>query len=111
MLPDGGNLAPAAEMAAQLRPVLAWKTRILGIREISAGDTVGYGATWTAKSPRRIALLPVGYADGYSRRMSRANVTESDTNTGGDVLVRSLGVVSLNPLRNVVSETLKTEAH
>ena len=78
----------AAEMAAQLRPVLAWKTRILGIREISAGDTVGYGATWTAKSPRRIALLPVGYADGYSRRMSRANVTESDTNTGGDVLLR-----------------------
>jgi alanine racemase len=78
----------AAEMAAKLRPVLSWKTRVIGIREISAGDAVGYGATWTAKSQRRIALLPVGYADGFSRRMSGGNVTESDTNSGGSVLLR-----------------------
>lgn len=77
---------PAA-MAAELRPVLAWKTRIIGLRDGNAGDTVGYGATWRLDARRRIALLPVGYADGYSRRHSGMNVTGTVAN-GGDVLVR-----------------------
>jgi alanine racemase len=51
----------------RLKPVLTWKTRVIGVREIGAGDSVGYGGTFTAKSLMRLALLPVGYADGWRR--------------------------------------------
>jgi alanine racemase len=66
------------EGAAQLRPVLAWKTRVVSVREIPAGATVGYDATFTAQRPSKIALLPVGYADGVNRLLSNQ----------GSVLVR-----------------------
>jgi alanine racemase len=56
--------------ALRLRPVLTWKTRIIGVREVAAGTTVGYGATFVAPSPLRLALLPVGYADGFRREAS-----------------------------------------
>ncbi len=58
----------AAAIAHELEPVLEWKTRVIALRDVPAGTTVGYGATWVADSARKIALLPVGYADGYSRR-------------------------------------------
>jgi alanine racemase len=40
---------------------------VIGLREIEAGATVGYGATFTSSAPMRLALLPVGYADGFRR--------------------------------------------
>jgi alanine racemase len=58
---DGGALGWG------LRPALTWKTRVIGVRTIEAGSTVGYGATFVAKSLMRLALLPVGYADGFRR--------------------------------------------
>jgi alanine racemase len=63
---------PAPEMAreVELKPVLAWHTRILQIKELPAGASVGYGRTFTAKRNSRIAALPVGYADGYHRLLS-----------------------------------------
>jgi len=58
-----------------LRPALSLKARIIQIRHIPPGQTLSYGGTFTAKRPSRIALLPLGYADGYSRRLSnRAHV-------------------------------------
>lgn len=53
-----------------LVPVLQWKTRILCVKEVHRGDTVGYGRTYTATRKEKIALLPVGYADGYPRSLS-----------------------------------------
>jgi alanine racemase len=53
-----------------LQPVMAWKTRILGLRNVPAGATVGYNATFTAPAPMRLALIPVGYADGLRRELS-----------------------------------------
>ena len=53
-----------------MRPVLSWYTHIASIREIPAGESVGYGRTHRAKRPERIAVLPVGYADGYPRSLS-----------------------------------------
>jgi alanine racemase len=50
-----------------LRPVLAWKTRVIALRNIEDGTSVGYGATYTARRPTQLALLPVGYADGLNR--------------------------------------------
>jgi alanine racemase len=62
--------ASRAKLSRKLEPVLCWKTKIAGIREVAPGATVGYGATFTAAQPMRLALLPVGYADGFRRAAS-----------------------------------------
>jgi alanine racemase len=54
----------------KLLPALTWKSRIVHIKEIEAGDSIGYGRTYVAAGRRRIATIPVGYADGYSRALS-----------------------------------------
>ena len=61
---------PSPQLAPKLAPVLTWKARVLAIRDLRAGETVGYGATFRAPSAMRIALLPVGYADGLRRELS-----------------------------------------
>jgi alanine racemase len=53
-----------------LRPVLSLRTTIAQLRTIPLGGTVSYNRTFVAKRPTRIAVLPIGYADGYSRRLS-----------------------------------------
>jgi alanine racemase len=75
---------------------MSWKTRVIGLREVQAGDTVGYNAIFTAERPMRLALLPVGYADGLRRELSGSNAR-----AGGWVMVKSrraaiLGRVSMN---------------
>lgn len=68
-----GNTAAVAEL--ELRPVLSWKTRVLTVKEVEAGEAIGYMGTFVTKSRSRIAVLPVGYADGYPRLLSnRARV-------------------------------------
>jgi alanine racemase len=64
-----GGSPPLPEMEA-LQPVLAWKTRVVSLREIQAGETAGYNATFRAERPASLALLPVGYADGLNRLLS-----------------------------------------
>jgi len=51
----------------QLRPVLAWKARVGQLQSVEMDASVGYGRTWTARRPSQLAVIPVGYADGYSR--------------------------------------------
>jgi alanine racemase len=60
---------PEAVTAArrQLKPVLTWKTQVVGIRSVAAGAVVGYNGTFVAIEPMRLALLAVGYADGLDR--------------------------------------------
>jgi len=70
-------------VARELHPVLSWRTRVVGLRDVPPGVTVGYSATFTAPRKMRLALLPVGYADGYRRELSG-----SDVRPGGAVLVR-----------------------
>ncbi len=57
-------------VAAQLEPVLSWRTRIISMKEIGAGRPLGYGGSFVTKRTSRIAALPVGYADGYNRGLS-----------------------------------------
>jgi alanine racemase len=59
----------------ELRPALTWQVRISQVREVPAGETVGYGRSWKAMSDARIAILPVGYSDGWPRALGgRAHV-------------------------------------
>lgn len=54
----------------KLQPVLSWKTRIAQIKEVPAGGYIGYGCTYRAKAKMKLAILPIGYYDGYDRRFS-----------------------------------------
>jgi len=58
---------PRAEAARHIRQVVFPETRVLQLRDVRAGETVGYGATWTAPHDSRIAVANLGYADGYLR--------------------------------------------
>lgn len=51
-------------------PVLEWKTGVTSLRTVQAGETAGYGRTFVAERETRLALLPVGYADGFNRLLS-----------------------------------------
>jgi alanine racemase len=62
---------PTPGRANPMRDVVTLRARVLSVREIPAGATVGYGATWMASRPSRIATVGVGYADGWHR--SRSN--------------------------------------
>lgn len=53
-----------------VKPILTWKTRILSLRDVAANQPLGYNGTYVAKAAARIAVLPVGYADGYNRQLS-----------------------------------------
>lgn len=54
----------------RLRPVMTWKTRIAQVKTLEAGQTVGYGRTHKTTRRTRLAILPVGYANGYDRGLS-----------------------------------------
>jgi alanine racemase len=64
-----GTLSPG-QLGPGVEPVLVWKTRVIGTRDLQVGETVGYGATFRADRAMRLALLPVGYADGFRREAS-----------------------------------------
>ncbi len=62
--------APETALDLPVKPVLSWKTRILSLREVGAGQPLGYNGAYVTPSRARIAALPVGYADGLSRHLS-----------------------------------------
>jgi len=70
VLPLEGDPLQGGILRQALQPVATWKTHVIGVREIGAGETVGYGATFIAEKPMQLALLPVGYADGFRREAS-----------------------------------------
>ena len=69
---------PMDHEVSRLEPVMRWRTEIARLKELPAGQSVGYGMTFRTARPSRIATLPVGYADGYGRLLSNR----------GEVLVR-----------------------
>ncbi len=60
----------AAEAVGALRPALSWRTAIVHVKDVPEGTPISYGGRWVARRRSRIAVLPVGYADGYDRRLS-----------------------------------------
>ena len=70
--------SPALRDRVPLMPVLRWKTAVLSLKKVPEGDPVSYRRTFCCPGESLIAVLPVGYADGYSRRLSNR----------GEVLVR-----------------------
>jgi alanine racemase len=83
---------PERDIAAwDLQPTMSLRSRIIATQDLQAGDTVGYGSSFTADAPMRIGIVACGYADGYPRHCP----------TGTPVLVsgmrtRTLGRVSMD---------------
>ena len=78
-------------LTGELKAVMGVRTAIVALRDVDAGAPVGYGASWKAPRPSRIATIPMGYADGLSRHLSNR----------GHVLVRGkrapiVGAVSMD---------------
>src|SRR5437764_5905237 len=73
---------PTPEADNPMQPVVELKARIVQFRNIERGETVGYGGTWTARRPTRLAIVSAGYADGYFRAASA-----SDGTRGAEVIV------------------------
>jgi alanine racemase len=65
---------PESDRDPQTEPVVSVKARIVELRTVANGETVGQDATWTARGTRRIATVPVGYGDGYRRALSNRGV-------------------------------------
>ncbi|MEQ8844144.1 MAG: alanine racemase [Phycisphaerales bacterium] len=89
--PDGFD---RLDDASTLSPALRMVSRVMQVKMIEAGAAVGYGSTWTAERPTRLALVPVGYADGYPLALS---------NRGAVALARRDGSVAHAPVVGRVS--------
>src|SRR5689334_15025613 len=76
------GINPTPEADNPMQPVVDLKARIVQIRNIERGETVGYGGTWTARRPTRLAIVAAGYADGYFRAASA-----NDGTRGAEVVI------------------------
>ncbi|MCX6704467.1 MAG: alanine racemase [Candidatus Woesebacteria bacterium] len=89
-----------------LKPVLAWKSIVAQIKKISVGESVGYGQTWFAARKTKIAVIPVGYSDGYDRRLSnigRVIINGHYANVVGRVAMNMI-TIDVTDIKNVKLE-------
>ncbi len=93
------GIAPVAGQPNPMRPVIRLQGRVVQVREIEAGAAVGYGATWRASGPCRIATVSVGYADGFPRSLSNRG-----TAAVGATPVPLIGIVSMDTVTFDVSD-------
>ncbi|WP_375399011.1 alanine racemase [uncultured Sphingomonas sp.] len=82
---------PRAELAGVIRPVVRPAAQVLQRRRVRAGETVGYNATWTAPADTEVAILNIGYADGYFRGFS-----DRGQAWAGDARLPVIGRVSMD---------------
>jgi alanine racemase len=82
-----------------LQRIISWKSRIMSIKDVSEGEFVSYGTTYLAQSDKRIAIIPVGYANGFSRSLSN----QGRVLIGGH-RVAVIGMVNMNMLIADISQ-------
>lgn len=58
------------ERCLDLKPALSLKAEVVFVKDVPAGEKIGYGCTYETKAPMKVATIPLGYADGYSRALS-----------------------------------------
>ena len=82
----GGNPTPGRDNPMQ--PVVRVEGRVVQVRTVIDGETIGYNGQWTASGTRRIAMISVGYADGYLRGASLTDAKLKAGAVGGEAIVR-----------------------
>ncbi len=83
----------AQEFAARLQPVMTLESQIISVRELPAGEPVGYGARFVSERPTRVGVVAMGYADGYPRHAPTGTPVMVDGQ-----LTRLIGRVSMDML-------------
>lgn len=83
--------APRGELASVIRPVVFPEAQVLQRRLVGAGESVGYNATWIAPGPTEVAVLNIGYADGYFRGFSDRGHARA-----GEAVLPVIGRVSMD---------------
>lgn len=83
----------AQEQAASLQPVMTLESKVISVRELPAGEPVGYGARFIADRPTRVGVVAMGYADGYPRHAPTGTPVAVDGQ-----LTRLIGRVSMDML-------------
>ena len=91
--------APIEGAASPVRPVVRLEARVIQLRSVDAGAGVGYGLTYVAREPRRLATVSVGYADGWPRRLGGRAAAYF-----GDVRLPIVGRVSMDSMTLDVSD-------
>ncbi len=86
----------ASHPDARMEPVVTAKARILAMRTVKAGESVGYGGAWTAERATWLAILAAGYADGYLRAAGPANSNAGRAVTIGGHRAPVVGRVSMD---------------
>jgi alanine racemase len=81
-----------------MHPVIELRARVVQVRNVPKGETIGYNATWTAKHAARIAVVAVGYADGYPRAASASDTTPGSEAVVADTRCPLAGRVSMDLL-------------
>jgi alanine racemase len=95
MLYGGSPLHGQPGPALGLSPVMTLRSRLIAIRQVAAGDAIGYGATHVCDAPTTVGVVSIGYGDGYPR--SAANGTPVLIRSGGGLRrSRLLGRVSMD---------------
>ena len=91
MLFGDSPLKEAVAAASELEPAMHFEAELIAVREIAAGEAVGYGGRWRAERPSRIGTVAVGYADGYPRHAPDG----TPTRVGGEI-APLVGIVSMD---------------
>src|SRR3954447_16920907 len=104
------GINPTPEADNPMRPVVELKARIVQIRNVDKGETVGYGGTWTARRPTKLAIVAAGYGDGYFRAASA-----NDGSRGAEVVIAGkrcpiAGRVSMDLMAVDVTDLAKNAA-
>lgn len=81
------------ELQANFSPVLSWKSHVIALKRVAKGESVSYNRLYKAASPRKIAIAPVGYADGYPRSLSN----KSEVIIGG-ARAKVIGFINMNAM-------------
>src|SRR5690606_23855880 len=93
MLYGVSPFAQAHDLAAQLRPVMTLESKVIAVRELPAGEPVGYGARFVTEAPTRVGVVAMGYADGHPQFAVNGTPVAIDGRPG-----RLVGRVSMDML-------------
>jgi alanine racemase len=93
MLYGASPFAPGHPAAAQLQPVMTLESQVIAVRDLPAGEPVGYGGTFVTPRPTRVGVVAMGYADGYPQFAATGTPVAIDGQPG-----RLIGRVSMDML-------------
>ena len=88
------GIAPVKQASNPMRPVVRLEARVMQVRAVAAGESVGYGATFTAERPMRVATIAYGYADGFIRSGSNRGAAW----TADGTMMPLVGLVSMDSI-------------